>query len=66
MPVIKFQMTNLISLKKLKNDIPKFMVPRMYYYLDGTELLDYLNQNLHTVGAPIINDFENFIDVDIC
>lgn len=66
MPVIEFQMTNLIPLKKLQNDIPKFVVPRMYYYLDNTELLDYINNNLHPIGEPIINDFENLIDLDIC
>ena len=44
MPVLEFQMTNLIPLKKLQEDIPNFIVPRMYYYLDDFDLLKYLKK----------------------
>lgn len=66
MPVLEFQMTNLIPLKKLQEDIPNFVVPRMYYYLDNLDLLKYLEKNLNPVGKKIVNDFINLKDFDIC
>lgn len=66
MPVMEFQMTNLIPLKKLQLDLPRFIVSRMYYYLDNLLLLEYIEQNLNPIGKSIKNDFDNLIDFDIC
>lgn len=61
-----FQKTNKITLTQLKNDIPDFIVPRMYYYLDNTELLEYLENNLVSQGEKYINTFDVIEDDDIC
>lgn len=66
MPCLRFQKTNRIELKKIQADIPNFIVPRMYYYLDGTSLLDYFENQLTPIGEPIVHSFENLKDDDIC
>ena len=52
-PVLEFQPTNQISLETLKKDLPGFIVPRMYFFLDNTPLFAYLQQNLKPTDDPI-------------
>ena len=59
MEITEFQMTNAIPLEKLRNDLPGFVVPQMYYYIENTELLKYLEKNLGPVGEPIKHSFNN-------
>lgn len=66
MPVLSFQKTNRISLSQLQMDIKDFIVPRMYYYLDDTPLLSYLEEKLAPEGEPIVHDFSCISDEDIC
>ena len=47
-------------------DIPSFVVPRMYYYLDNTELLLYLKEKLIPIGPILENSFSVIADDDIC
>ena len=56
----------MISLAKLKQDIPKFNIPYMYYYLDDTPLLDYLEKNIQPKGEAIIHSFNNITSEQIC
>lgn len=65
-PVLSFQKTNRIPLSKLQSDFENFVVPRMYYFIEDSELLQYLHQNLIAQGDPIINDFSLIKDEDIC
>lgn len=65
-PLLSFQKTNRLPLHDLQKDIPNFVVPRMYYYLDDLELLDYLNNKLEYIGAPIYHSFDYIEDDDIC
>lgn len=64
-PILKFQPTNRIPLTELKK-VPGFVVPRMYYFLEDSPLLDYLRENLHPTAAPIIKDFSGLTENDIC
>lgn len=65
-PVLKFQPTNKISLNTLRTEVPSFVVPRMYYYIDNTELLTYLNKNLKPSCQALHHSFEIMDDDDIC
>lgn len=62
----EFQQTNSIPLDKLRTDIPGFMPPRMYYYIDNTDLLAYLNTNIVPSGNHWSFSFNSIIDDDIC
>ena len=62
----RFQKTVRIPLSKLREDIPDFIVPRMYYYLDGTGLLSYLEKELTPEDEIKINTFDVIKDDDIC
>lgn len=66
MEIEEFQETNAISLKQLREDMDKFVVPQMYYYLDGVPLLSYLQKNIEPTGMSIKHDFKNIDSDDIC
>ena len=66
MPIATFQKTNYINLETLRKTFPAFVVPRMYYFIDDSPLLPYLEKNLIHVGAPIVNNFSNISDEEIC
>lgn len=66
MEIVDFQDTNKISLEQLRIDLPGFIVPQMYYYIDDTPLLEYLEQNLVPCGAKIVHDFSNVTSEKIC
>lgn len=64
-PMLSFQPTNKIPLAKLRQDIPNFIVPRMYYYIDDSDLMDYLDNNLIHIGELRNNNFSVILDEDI-
>ncbi|WP_029072984.1 hypothetical protein [Kandleria vitulina] len=66
MQITKFQDTSAIGLTDIKEIFPKFLIPQMYYYLDGLPLLDYLEKNLMEVGAPITHSFKEITSDMIC
>lgn len=55
MEIQKFQNTTSIELSEIRKKFPKFLIPQMYYYLDGLTLLDYLEEQLKPIGDPITN-----------
>lgn len=66
MEIKDFQNTNKISLEILRKDVPNFVVPQMYYYIDQTYLLDYLKKNLFPRGEKIKHDFDSISSEQIC
>ena len=66
MPILSFQKTSSISLEQLRRDLPGFIVPRMYYYIDDTDLLKYLESNLKPIGPLFENSFSHLSADDIC
>lgn len=65
-PIYSFQPTNRISLQQLRDDVPGFAPPRMYYYIDNTDLSAYLEANLHPIGEPFHFSFDKDNLNDIC
>ena len=65
-PMHSFQATTMLPLEKLRVDIPDFVVPRMYYYLDNLPLLNYIQEHLLPIAEKVIFDFDNLSDDDIC
>lgn len=66
MQIDTFQQTLVIPLEKLRKDISGFVVPQMYYYLDNSELLEYLEEKLDIIGDLVANDFNNIESTQIC
>lgn len=66
MEITEFQETNSIPLEKLRVDLPRFVVPQMYYYIDDSELLNYLEMNLKPIGEKIVHGFSNISSNLIC
>lgn len=66
MEIKDFQNTNEISLYKLRDELSRFVVPQMYYFIDDSELLDYLQKNLVPVGNLIQHDFLDIKSDQIC
>ncbi len=66
MEITEFQETNSIALEELRVDLPGFVVPQMYYYIDDSELLNYLEVNLKPIGKKIVHDFSDISSDLIC
>lgn len=66
MEITNFQNTNTISLEKLRQDIPGFVVPQMYYFIDNSFILEYLNKNLYAKGELITHTFDGITSDMIC
>jgi len=64
--IYEYIQTNKISLEQLRKDIPGFKPPRMYYFIDNTPLLDYLEKSLRPSGKRWEFTFEDVDDNDIC
>lgn len=66
MEISDFQNTTEISLNRLREDVPGFVVPQMYYFIDGSNLLDYLKENLTAEGEIITHNFDDVPSNQIC
>ena len=66
MEINRFENTNAISLDKLRKDLTKFIVPQMYYFIENSELLNYLETNLKPDGIVVTHTYENVTSDMIC
>lgn len=66
MEITEFQETNSIPLEQLRDELSRFVVPQMYYYIENSELLKYLEKNLQPVGEKIVHDFSSIPSDLIC
>ena len=61
MEIAEFQETTEIPLSELRSNLEKFIIPQMYYYIDDSPLLNYIEDHLLEKELHIVNDFS---DVD--
>lgn len=66
MEIDSFQETSQISLDDLRENIPGFVAPQMYIYLDGTELLEYIESNLKMTDLQVEHSFERIEACLVC
>ena len=66
MQIKQFQDTNRIPLALIKEFEPTFVIPQMYYFIDGSNLLSYLEQNLFPQGDLITHDFSEITSDMVC
>lgn len=66
MEINKFENSIPINLNTLRNDLTKFIVPQMYYFIENSELLEYLENNLTLDGTVITNTYQNVSSHMIC
>lgn len=66
MEINKFERTNSITLGQLRKDLDRFVVPQMYYYIENTELLAYLEEKLEADGFFIQHKYDNIQSSMIC
>lgn len=61
-----FQETTQIPLERLRRENEKFVCPQMYYYLDGTSLLDYIEKNLEEKEILLNHSFDKITSEMVC
>lgn len=61
-----FKETNYISLNRIKEKFPNFVIPQMYIYIDGTPLEEFLEKELVLTGNIIEHTFESISSDMIC
>ena len=66
MEINEFQETTEISLGDLRRDVLGFVTPQMYIYLDGTELLDYIENKIENLDGYIAHDYSVIKSNEVC
>lgn len=67
MEILEFQETTEIRLDDLKRDIPNFVVPQSYIYLDNNpELLEYIENQIRLKAVNIQHDFSTITSNQVC
>lgn len=67
MRILEYKETNSISLQDLRENIPEFIIPQMYYYInEDSKLNNYINTHLFETGNSIINNFDSITSDMIC
>lgn len=66
MEINEFQDTTEISLDDLRHDVSGFVAPQMYIYLDGTELLDYIENKIEKLDGYIVHDYSVIKSNEVC
>ncbi|NMA31210.1 MAG: hypothetical protein GX941_05335 [Candidatus Methanofastidiosa archaeon] len=66
MEINKFERTNSIGLEQLRAELSKFVVPQMYYYIENTELLAYLEEKLAVDGFVVTHEYDSIDSSMIC
>ena len=66
MEIVEFQETTSVELAMLRRDLSKFIIPQSYYYLDGTELLDYLKEHISELEVNIKHTFSDITSDMVC
>jgi len=66
MEIAKFQETSKISLDDLRKNVPGFVAPQMYIYLDNTELLKYIESNLKMKDVYVEHLFDGINGSQVC
>ena len=66
MEIDRFQETSQISLDELRENVPGFVAPQMYIYLDGTELLDYIENKIENLDGCTVHDYSVIKSNEVC
>ena len=67
MEIAEFQETNTISLDDLKRDLPRFVAPQSYIYLDNNpDLLKYIEDRIVEQGINVKHDFSVITSDQVC
>ena len=66
MEIDEFQETTEISLNDLRRDIPGFYAPQMYIYLDGTQLLEYIEKHIIKKSITVKHEFDYIVSNEVC
>lgn len=66
MEINRSENTIAIHLGQLREDLEKFIVPQMYYFVDNSELLNYLENNIRSDGTVVAHTYENITSDMIC
>ena len=66
MEIDEFQETTKIPLEDLRRDVSRFVAPQMYIYLDGTELLEYIDKHIKMGSVNLSHTFIEVVSEQIC
>lgn len=66
MEIVEFQETTEIALDDLRLNMPGFVAPQMYIYLDGTDLLTYIEEKILYLDGHIKRQISKIESYDVC
>ena len=66
MEILEFQETSEISLDELRKNVPGFVAPQMYVYLNNTDLGQYIEKVIEYKEVNIKHNFDKINENLIC
>ena len=66
MEINRFEYSNSIPIVELRQNLDKFIIPQMYYYIEDLDLLRYIEANIEFDGIVIIHEYDNTTSEMIC
>ena len=66
MEILEFQETSEISLDELRKNVPGFVAPQMYVYLNNTDLGQYIEKVIEYREVNIKHNFDKISESLIC
>lgn len=66
MEILEFQETSEISLDELRKNVPGFVAPQMYIYLNNTDLGQYIEKVIEYREVNIKHNFDMINENHIC
>ena len=67
MPVLSFQEVEEISLETLRENVPNFVAPQSYIYVDkNIELKQFLDANIKLLNKKNFNNFDDKLPAHVC
>lgn len=65
MEINRLENANAIPWEQLRTHLSKFLVPQMYYFIEDSELLAYLENNLVPDGNVVTHTYDNYKRYDL-
>lgn len=66
MEINRFENSKPIPIADLRENLEKFIIPQMYYFIEDSDLLKYIEANIQFDGVVVTHEYSNITSDMIC
>lgn len=66
MEINRFENSKPIPIADLRQNLDKFIIPQMYYFIEDSELLKYIEANIELDGVVVTHEYDKITSDMIC